>query len=484
MRALIARPWLLTGALVVLLCLLSLARPLDHDESQYVAAAVLTVHGLLPYRDYAYLQTPLQPFLFAPIAWIAGAWTWPALRIVNALLGGVTIASVYRAARVGGASERMAIAGAALFASTDIFLFSVGVARNDALPAALFAAALIPILRAARDQGTREGALLAGLLLAAAAAAKVSYALPATAYGIVALIDRRHRPLWVASGSVLPVLFVLWMWRMAPNAFVFDTLTFPSAAPAEYYHAIGKAWKLSVGAKIVDVLKFLALGPALAALALIRRYRWRAGESRVLDWLLTAAFLAAILPAPTWRQYLLPVLPLLFVRLAIGWSAGPPGRRARSAMAVFVCAGLAPSIVAVAGSAGGLPMVEAMQQSRAIGAIMSQAGIMGPVATLSPQFLLSARSLPDARFAAGPFYFRSQRLLDTSEERAEHLVSSARIDADIAAAPPQAILIGGEGPWTSGDTKADAMLEQWAIAQGYKRRDVPGGRFRLYLKPR
>ncbi|WP_199743189.1 hypothetical protein [Sphingomonas ginsenosidivorax] len=73
------------ATLAIIFMALALLRPVDHDESQYVAATVLTTHGLLPYRDFAYLQTPLQPFLFAPIA---GPWTWPALRIANALLGG------------------------------------------------------------------------------------------------------------------------------------------------------------------------------------------------------------------------------------------------------------------------------------------------------------------------------------------------------------------------------------------------------------
>ena len=58
---------------------------------------------------------------------------------------------------------------------------------------------------AANDRGTRGSAVLAGLLLAAAAAAKISYALPAVAYGLYALYDRRHRPGWVAIGA-LPVL--------------------------------------------------------------------------------------------------------------------------------------------------------------------------------------------------------------------------------------------------------------------------------------
>ena len=69
-----SRLWLL---LALALAALAMARPIDHDESQYVAAAVLSAHGLMPYRDFAYLQTPLQPLLFAPIASLGGIWAWP-----------------------------------------------------------------------------------------------------------------------------------------------------------------------------------------------------------------------------------------------------------------------------------------------------------------------------------------------------------------------------------------------------------------------
>ena len=54
-------------ALALWLVAIALLRRLSIDESQYVASAVLTAKGLLPYRDYAYLQTPLQPFAFAPL---------------------------------------------------------------------------------------------------------------------------------------------------------------------------------------------------------------------------------------------------------------------------------------------------------------------------------------------------------------------------------------------------------------------------------
>ncbi|MGH6615564.1 glycosyltransferase family 39 protein [Sphingomonas sp.] len=477
------RGWLSAAALI--LVLLALARPLDHDESQYVAAAVLAAHGNLPYRDFAYLQVPLQPIVFAPLAWLFGEWAWPGLRVVNALLGTAAIAFVYRGAREGGAAVRPALLGAGLFACTDIMLFSIGTARNDALPVALLAAALPLIMRAANDRGTRWAALLAGLLLAAAAAAKISYALPATAYGIYALLDRRHRPLWVAVGTLPIMAFVAASASWNPHGFMFGVFEFPAFAPGQYYR--DRPWKMSWLAKLLDTLKFLALGPALIGLLLTSRVRWRgkwglARSGRAIDWMLWAGILAALLPFPTWRQYLLPILPPLFVRLAIGWHVGPPGKRTRIALVVFACAGLAPSVEALVRAVPGVPMIEAMRQGKAISAAMDAGGVTGPVATLSPQFLPATRRLPDPRFAAGPFYFRSHDPVALKIEAVDRLVSRGTLAAHFAR-PPAAILIGGEGKWTSGEAAQDQALEDWAKRNGWRQMPVEGGRFRLYIKP-
>jgi len=484
MRTTLTRPWFLACALALLLCLLALARPLDHDESQYVAAAVLSAHGYLPYRDYAYLQTPLQPLLFAPIAWIAGAWTWLALRLLNALLGAITVACVYCSVRAGGRQTRPALIAAGLFASCDILLFSAGTARNDALPAALLAAALPLVLRADCGRATARSAALAGALLAAAAAVKISYALPAGAYGFYALVQREHRPGWIAAGAAPFVLFIALMAAIAPHGFAFGALIFPSSAPAEYYTFAGRAWKLGIASKLLDTLKFLALGPALPALALVAWRRSRDSSHRAIAWMLIVALVSALLPSPTWRQYLLPALPLLFVLLAAGCDRRPPGRAIWTMLAIFAVAGLTPSILALAGTIRNPPMIEAAREGAAIRAAMDGAQVRDGVATLSPQFLPATGRLPDARFATGPFYFRSRHLLDPASEARDHVVSGDSLALHFGLVAPPAILIGGEGPWTSGDAVLDTILERWALANGYVRHDIPGSRFRLYVRPR
>lgn len=459
----------MAGLLAVLLCLLAIARPVDHDESQYVAAATLSGAGLIPYRDYAYLQTPLQPLLFAPIAWVAGRWAWPALRLVNALLGLVAIAGVYRAARLWGADRRAATLAAWLFSTCDILLFAVGTARNDALPAALLAAALIGVARGEGQGASRGSAALTGLLLAAAAAAKISYALPAIAYGLWALFHRRHRPIWVMIGT-LPVLALMAaLFAAAPEGFLFGVLRFPSQAPAEYYAA--RPWKLSWAAKALDSLKFLALGPALVGLLVVARAR----PPRLLVLLMIGGAISAMLPFPTWRQYWLPFLPPLFVALALLWHREPPSPRWRIALALLAIVGLAPTLITLIGRDEGMSLPTALAEGRRAAAMMDRMGVTGPVATLAPQMLAVTGRMPHPDFATGPFYFRSRALLDAQAEQRLHLVAQTRprIAADW-------VLVGGEGPWSAGDARLDAALARAARNPGWR---VPGTRFRLIRVP-
>ncbi|WP_258191521.1 DUF2029 domain-containing protein [Sphingomonas sp. PP-CE-3G-477] len=464
---------LMLAALAMFLIALAILRPVDHDESQYVAAALLTAHGLLPYRDFAYLQTPLQPYLFAPIALIAGTWTWPALRITNALLGAAAIAVVHRAARIGGASTRAATIATALFATCDILLFSIGTARNDALPAACLALALPAIVRTARDQASRRDAILIGALLAAAATAKISYALPALTYGIWTLFRADRRPWWTLLGTLPFVALTTALFLPAPEGFLFGVISFPGQAPTEWYQS--RPWKLSNTVKIIDTLKFLALGPALLAIVATtgRRHRWHL----ILDLLILAGLIAALAPVPTWRQYLLPMLPALFVRLALVWHAHPPGKAMRIAAVAFACAGLAPTIEAVA--SGRIPMRDAMRDASAVRQTLDREHVTGPVATLSPQFLPD--SAIDPRFATGPFYFRSTALLNADQEYQLRLVSHARMR--LLGQPP-AIMTGGEGAWSSGDERIDAALATYAIREGYRAVPVPDTRFNLYVARR
>jgi 4-amino-4-deoxy-L-arabinose transferase-like glycosyltransferase len=465
--------------LILLFAVLSVLRPVNHDESQYVAATILA-RNALPWRDFAYFQTPLQPVLFAPFAAGMGALAWPTLRVLNAALGAIAVLMVDRTARAAGASPRMAVIAAGLFAGTDILLFSAGTARNDALPAAALAGALVLMVRAAQGQGSARHALLTGFLLAVAAGAKISYAIPAAAYFLWALLDRRHRPAMVALGALPIVALIGWMVAQAPEAARFEVLTFPALAPDQMYRDAGRAFKLSLAFKAIDTLKFLALGAALPAIVAVA-VRWRRQEkelARLLDVMIVAGLVAALLPEPTWRQYLLPALPPLFVRLALLWQRSPPGRWERVAFVTFFCAGLAPSVEAIVLTLrDGAPMANAVTDGARLAAAMDKQHVSGAVATLSPQYVAATGRPIDSRFAAGPFYFRSHGLLDPASERSFNLVSAGTLDP---ASLPQAVLVGGDAVAEGGDAALESKLAAAAAprAIGIERLN---GKFTLYV---
>lgn len=142
-------------------------------------------------------------------------------------------------------------------------------------------------------------------------------------------------------------------------------------------------------------------------------------------------------------------------------------------MAVFALLGLAPTLTALVES-GRLSLVTAMREAATLRRTLDARRIAGPIVTLSPQILPATGRLPDPRFAAGPFYFRSRTLLDPAAEARLHLVARDRLHL----APGTVILTGGESA-TAGDSRLDAALEK--VASGAVA--VPGTRFRLSVTP-
>ena len=195
-----ARAWrappsetILFAGLALGLGVLVFATPFNHDEDQYLAAGVLAAKARL-YRDFLYVQTPLQPELTAPLTGLAPGWTYLVLRLFSAACGLAALAGVWTAQRRLGVQRRLAGLSVLLMASCYTFQYCASVVRNDALPMALLAWA---IAEAARGLGedTRRPWLhwsAGGLLLGLAVSAKVSFA-PLLAAAGVFLLTRLAR---------------------------------------------------------------------------------------------------------------------------------------------------------------------------------------------------------------------------------------------------------------------------------------------------
>jgi len=425
---------------------LAFVRKLSIDESQYVAAAALTSKGLLPYRDYAYLQTPLQPFAFAPLQWLFASHVLIATRLANALLGAGTMALVYGAARRMGATGAAALAAAAMLAVSEPFTWSAGVARNDMLPALLMMSGLFTIAK----RMTRGRMFGAGVAFGLAAGTKISYSVPSAMVFLAAAWSRsageRRSALWFAAGVLAGLLPTLVLVLIAPQQFLAEAILFPALGPEQYYAEIGKAWRLGPN-RFLRLLIAAAIGPALIA-SLEVAWRGRRGMSDPARRVMLAAAIGGVVSAALNRPfqifYLLPALPPLFVLAALLFTEierRPPWLTAIWALSIG--AGLVPVCAWVlhAAMAGITPAVDAQRRADALGAALRANHVVGPIATLAGQYVPDAGAEIDPRFAAGPFLYRMRGFISPAQARGWKVVTRDQ-PGPLEDLPPGAIVTG------------------------------------------
>lgn len=469
--------------------------PANHDESQYLAAAVLTRSGL-PFIDYLYLQTPLQPFFTAPIAALFSGYSFIALRIATAVAGLATLWFVFGCQRQLGVNERTALAATTLLALTHTFLFGATVVRNDILPALLLAGGMYAALAAMAGRRPVLLWMVAGLAFGAAVGTKVSYALPAIGVGVFLLVDvlrRRDRVSVIlasacALGALISFVPLALLYAKAPAAFIYGVIDFGAEAPFQWYRLKGHGHRLGIDWKLIDTTAILLRGPACVALVVVASTAFRRGKRDgphlLLDLLVITGLAAALLPTPTWKQYLMPLLPPLFVRLGFAWQEGVVAGRWRRitirAFALSALVGLAQPVLwgwwLVAGSANSVTMT---REAHWIGERLRAAGARGSIATLTPQVTLDSGFALDPRFAPGPFAYRSGDMLSDEEQRTFLIVSPRTLDRFLAERPPAALVTGYEVDRTN----LEGGLRAFAWRNGYRRVHSPFGKAELFIRP-
>lgn len=486
------------GGLAATLIFLALIAPLNHDESQYLAAAELTRSGR-PFVDFLYLQTPLQPYLTAPIAALADGYALIALRIATALMALATLWFVFSAQRRMGVGEKTAIGATLLLALTYSFQFGATVVRNDMLPAMLLALGTYAAVAAIAGGRRKWLWTAAGLALGAAASSKISYAVPAAALGLFHLIlvlQRRDRNSLIdasacAAGALIGLLPIALSFMAAPQAFHYGVFEFGAQGPFHWYRLNGVGYRLGLDWKLIDTATALARGPAGIALVVVAwaafRRTKRSDSRLLLDLLIVGGLVAALLPTPTWRQYLIPLLPPLFVRLGLAWQDGAVSGRWRTiVLGAFVITGIVGLVQPVQWMSrltkGKANPITVTREAHWIGDRLRAANRQGDVATLSPQVVIDSGFPLDGRFAAGPFLYRSGDLLSDEQQRAFRVVSPRTLDRFLSERPPVAIVTGYEGRDKMNRIELDARLRSWAIRNGYRLERSPFGKAELYLR--
>lgn len=466
----------------VLLALSLITRPIDHDEGQYVAAVALMRDGW-PYVDFAYLQTPLQPLVLAPLSTLPAGWLLVGVRIANALFALSGLAMLLLTVR-GRAPIWAALAAAGGFACTDVFLFAGSVARNDALPMALLAGAGALLVQ--YSSVGRWGFAGAGLFLGLAASAKISFALPAAGAGVY-LLWRVRSWGWTpfllsACGGLVGLLPTIMLAVAAPERFYFDVFTYNLEAPQQWWASIGLGNRLTPSSKLMRLLKFASLGPILVALVVVALDRKRSSENVLLDWMLLGGLFAAYLPDPAFRQYLAPALPPLFARFAL--SLAQLGARKRQVVLTLTTASAIVGVIPTIGN-----VVEAARNGNELAGAVGQAREVAKLAagqtivTLSPERVAGADTVIDRGFVTGPFLFRTEGALAANALRLGYSPNWQQFAA--TRAMPGAILVGGEKESRSPRHSAglDATLIRWAQSRHYRELRLEKG-FTLFLSSR
>ncbi len=347
-RRLRGAPWVLLALALAFALIHSQLRPIDSDEGFYASAIHLVTQGQIPHRDFFSTQTPLQPYLYAPVELLSGRDLF-SLRLWSVVLLGLALAAL-----IAWAKERLPLRGALL--SSLVLLTSVGLiswsvcVKTYAGLNALVAIALLLLWRACLS-GRRATFLAAGVLLGLATGVRLFGIVPWGAFGLVCLACSLRGDLRDLARRALIPLAVGFLLGLIP------TIVLAALSPEATYFGVWRYHQLrSVAPPLLDRLKNLVAlvgviageqpqlmvlaGLALGGLALLKQ-GWRdlpAGER--LFWLGAGAILAAYtlansIPWPVFPQYFTATLPIFLFPFA-GLACAKLAKNPRAALLVAV----------------------------------------------------------------------------------------------------------------------------------------------------
>lgn len=487
------RAVLLLAALagVGLLFVGAMVRVVTYDEDQHLAAGWLVARGLLPYRDFVYLQPPLQALVLGAVFKVVGGYYLLAGRLLAFVLGVMAAGFLWALLRRLGAGLALASVLMVACLASPFLATALNNTRNDALPLALMLAGLwLHLVAVDRSWWGQAGA---ALLLGLAVEAKLTYLFGPLAIGVRALWAPGTRLPPVLAGTLVAALPAAAFWWVAPEAFRFGLLDYHLAAPLDWYGRQGMADTLLPASRLCTLVEWLLLGgnltlvalsAALCLVAMARRRKWKR-PGGLLVGMTCGALALAFVPSPAWAMYYAPVAPLLACCIAhldrtTLHLATPMKKRV-----LFGVAGLASLPVLL------LQVVDATQLRERDGwaglaahdAALAVRGAMprgGTVATLFPHLVMDTAGLR-ADLAAGPFVFRSGEAIGAEVLGRVNALAPPTLAARLAAAPPAGIFVG---PYADAwRTPMDQALAEHARQKGWRAVPLRRAGGTLWLPP-
>ncbi|MFL5514919.1 MAG: hypothetical protein ACJ8DJ_02105, partial [Gemmatimonadales bacterium] len=284
------------------------------------------------------------------------------------------------------------------------------------------------------------------------------------------------------AGAIAGLLPTAVMALLAPEQFYFSVFRYSLEAPQQWWASVGHADLLTPSRKLRDLLKYSLSGSILPGILLGALDRRRLPQLLLLDCMIVGGLVTAYLPDPAFRQYLVPLLPPLFARLAITLGHLQPKFRWTTlfCLGALSIAGLSTTAADMRRSGRrGSELVRAVR----IGSAVAELSRGGSVATLAPELVAGSNVQLDRRFVTGPFLFRTEGALAREALRLGYSPNWQSVQL-LGNVGPSAIVLGTEveARPPMHPHGLDWYLERWARGRNYSEHKLAGG-ISVFLAP-
>jgi len=222
---------------------------LNQDEGWYLYAARLIATGQVPYRDFAFTQGPVMPYVYAFFQPVINWGGLAAGRGITALLGlaGAVLAAVLAGKLASsGLKSSAALLCFSLVAVNVYQSYFCTVVKTYSLSILLLVLAFLLLHRAIAGSGGRIAVMLSAALLALAAATRASAAVALPIVFCLLLWERRK------------IKFPAWLYFFLGGAIVSVLVLGPFLAkcPFNFYYFAGRYHSLREGGGLAETLVF------------------------------------------------------------------------------------------------------------------------------------------------------------------------------------------------------------------------------------
>lgn len=443
-------------AAVVVIAGNSLIKNLEHDEHMYVAGGVLMAEGKVPWRDFSYVsQMPYHPLLLAAVYKITGTdnyLLWG--RIVSIICDCVIAAFLFLIIlQFTGKSKLGPVIG---LAAVIVYLFNPlvdyanGRAWNHDVVITLCVSAFWVYIHNNWKIYIRSGVV--GAILAAAVFMRVTTVIIAAIFFMALLLGNKNGDRLKSLGAFFVGVLILSMWPIYVAITNWDAFfvhaVLISQLTGEFVKELGMSFnKFRFFISAMTIPNNLTLHLVfLSITAVTLKYLKITKEFLLAIFIAMGFYIIAFIPPSPWLQYF--AMPVVFVIIASGWSAGQilQSRSKEVLASVFIFVLL--TIILFAKPLGyfvGVLNKENWAPTKVHAKateIRTTIGVGKRILTLSPIYVLESGNKIYSQLAAGPFAYRVADAIPEKLRKQVKLVGPQNLGQLLE--KPDAVLVGEE----------------------------------------